>query len=61
MDILKTTAPTISCGLAVMLKLNHLMYFIYQGDEVGERHLDVHLTDITALFCGTSILVVALH
>lgn len=33
----------------------------HQGDEVGEGQLELHLSDVVVLLCGTDVLVVAFH
>lgn len=35
--------------------------FTHQGDEVGERHLDVDLRDVPILLHGPNVLIVAFH
>ena len=37
------------------------MNITHQGDEVGERHLDVDRSDVPALLRGPNVLVVAPH
>lgn len=56
----KTTTLTIGATTHVKIK-NTRLNLTYQRDEVGERHLDVYLSDVTTLLHGPDVLVVAFH